>query len=185
VLPAQLTVAGTLRVGRHHATRAGLVDTALGLPLARREYATDRQIIHTMAEAMDVAALLNQPVGVLPYGIRKRVEIARALCAEPSLLLLDEPAAGMNEHESRDLAQRISDCRERFGLTVLLVEHDMEFVLGICDHITVLQSGQVIADGPPHAVQRDPAVIAAYLGAEVDDGHHPDAALAHGALAHG
>lgn len=168
VLPPQLTVAQTLRVGRHHRTRTGMLAAALALPSARREEAEDERVVHTMAEMMDIEELLHEPVGPLPYGIRKKVEIARALCAEPSMLLLDEPVAGMNESESRLLGEQIRACRERFDLTILLVEHDMELVLNLSDHITVLQSGRVIADDAPEVVQRDPAVIAAYLGSDAE-----------------
>ena len=166
VLPPHLTVADTLRVGRHHRTRTGMFAAALALPSARRERAEDDEVVRTMAEALGIEKYLDQSVGPLPYGIRKKVEIARALCAQPSLLLLDEPVAGMNDAESWALGEQILECRDRFDLTVLLVEHDMDLVLGLSDHITVLQSGRVIADAAPEVVQRDPAVIAAYLGSE-------------------
>ena len=166
VLPDTLTVAEVLRLGRHHRTRAGLLGTALGLPGARRERRSDDGVVRSVAEILGLEGHLDDPVGVLPYGLRKKTEIARALCAEPEVLLLDEPVAGMNDAESRALGERIRECRERFGLTVLLVEHDMELVMSLSDHVTVLQSGRVIADDRPERVQQDPTVIAAYLGTE-------------------
>lgn len=166
VLPDALTVADVLRLGRHHRTRAGLLGTALALPAARRERRTDDGVVRQVAEILGLEGHLADPVGVLPYGLRKKTEIARALCAEPEVLLLDEPVAGMNDAESRALGERIRECREQFGLTVLLVEHDMELVMSLSDHVTVLQSGRVIADDRPERIQQDPVVIAAYLGAD-------------------
>jgi branched-chain amino acid transport system ATP-binding protein len=100
----------------------------------------------------------------LPYGVRKRAEVARALCAEPSLLLLDEPVAGMNHDESQEMARTIVQIREALGITVVLVEHDMSFVMGLADRVTVLDFGQVISEGTPHEVQHAPEVLRAYLG---------------------
>jgi ABC-type branched-subunit amino acid transport system ATPase component len=100
----------------------------------------------------------------LPYGVRKRAEVARALCAEPSLLLLDEPVAGMNHDESREMARTIVQLREALGISVVLVEHDMPFVMGLADHVTVLDFGRVITEGTPDEVQRAPEVLRAYLG---------------------
>jgi branched-chain amino acid transport system ATP-binding protein len=111
----------------------------------------------------------DRPVGTLPYGAQRRLEIARAMCMNPTLLCLDEPAAGLNANETGDLARLLRDIRDRHGISILLIEHDMGMVMGLSDHIIVLDHGRVIADGAPLAVRNNPAVIRAYLGEEDDD----------------
>jgi branched-chain amino acid transport system ATP-binding protein len=160
------TVEENLMLGRHHLTRAGFVTAALGLPRARREEARHRARVREIAAFVGLAGKLSVTAGVLAYGDQKRVEIARALCVEPDLLLLDEPAAGMNAHETAVVAHIIRGIRDDLQIAILLVEHDMGLVMGIADRVTVLDFGRRIAEGTPDEVQRDPAVQLAYLGTE-------------------
>ena len=167
-LLASETVEENLMLGRHHLTRAGFVTAALRIPSARREERRHRDRAREIAAYVGLDAHLGTPAGTLPYGDQKRVEIARALCVEPALLLLDEPAAGMNAHETAVMAHLIRDIRDDLGIPVLLVEHDMGLVMGIADRVTVLDFGRRIADGTPDEVQGDPAVQRAYLGTSGD-----------------
>jgi branched-chain amino acid transport system ATP-binding protein len=164
------SVEENLLLGRHHLTRAGFVSTPLRLPRVRREEVRHRKRVREIAAFLGIAAKLSTAAGGLSYGDQKRVEIARALCVEPELLLLDEPAAGMNAHETAAVAHVIRDIRDALEIPVLLVEHDMGLVMGIADQVTVLDFGRLIADGTPEQIQRDPAVQHAYLGTGEDNG---------------
>jgi branched-chain amino acid transport system ATP-binding protein len=172
------SVAENLMLGRHHLTKAGFISAGLRLPRATREGKVHGERVAEIAEFLELGDKLHTPVGVLSYGDQKRVEVARALCTEPRLLLLDEPVAGMNAEETDRMAEAIREVQSALGISVVLVEHDMGMVMSIADRVTVLDFGRRIADGTPAEVQRDPEVIRAYLGSG-EEINPADAAVAH------
>ncbi len=170
-LSSQMTVLENVMVGCHVRRHCSWWMAALGLPNYYREEDEIRDKARALVEKVDLGAMQNEKAGSLPYGAQRRLEIARALATEPSLLLLDEPAAGMNPQESLDLLHFIRQIREEFNLTILLIEHDMKVVMGVCEYIWVMEYGALIAEGEPAAIQENPEVIRAYLGDDFVKGH--------------
>ena len=162
----ELSALHNVMIARHVRTRSGLVSGVLGLPFARAEERVTRQRAMDLLELVGLADRPGEQARNFSYGDQRRLEIARALALEPQLLLLDEPAAGMNTGEKRGLSELIRGVRTRLDLTILLIEHHVPLVMDLCDRIAVLNFGQLIALGPPAAVQKNPAVIEAYLGDE-------------------
>jgi len=159
-----LSTLDNLMAARHIHMKQSALQSMLYWGAAQREEVRHRQVVEEIIDFLEIAHIRKAVVGALPYGLRKRVELGRALAMEPDLLLLDEPMAGMNLEEKEDMARFILDTYERRGVTIVLIEHDMGLVMDISDRVVVLDFGRVIADGPPDAIKQDEKVIQAYLG---------------------
>ena len=160
-----MSVLDNLMTGRNLGMRSGILAQALRLGPAEREEIEHREKVERIIDFLEIQAYRKTPVGRLPYGLQKRVDLGRALASEPQMLLLDEPMAGMNLEEKRDMCRFILDANDQFGTTIVLIEHDMSVVMDISDRVVVLDYGRKIADGMPEEVRANQAVVDAYLGA--------------------
>jgi branched-chain amino acid transport system ATP-binding protein len=152
--------------GRNLKMKSGLLAQALRWGPAEREELAQREFVEHIIDFLEIQLHRKTPVGRLPYGLQKRVDLGRALAMEPQVLLLDEPMAGMNVEEKQDMSRFILDVNDEFGTTIVLIEHDMGVVMDISDRVVVLDYGKKIGDGTPHEVRSNPDVIRAYLGTE-------------------
>ncbi len=166
-LYTNMTTLDNLMAARHIHMKSNLLTGAIFWGSAQREEIAHRRVVEEIIEFLEMESIRKSTVGTLSYGLRKRVELGRALALEPSLLLLDEPMAGMNVEEKEDMARFILDVHEQQGMTMMLIEHDMGLVMDISDQVVALDFGQKIAEGAPDAIKQNERVIKAYLGQEV------------------
>ena len=159
-----MTVLDNLMLGRHVLMKSGVLSSFIYWGLAQREEVAHRKRVEDLIDFLKIQDLRRRPTGSLAYGLRKRVELGRALALDPKVLLLDEPMGGMNQEEKEDMARFILDVNEEWGTTIILIEHDMGVVMDISDRVAVLDMGQKIAEGKPDEVRVNPAVVKAYLG---------------------
>ena len=162
-----LTVLDNLMLGRHQHITYGFLQAFAWVGTARRQEIEHRGAVEEIVDFLELEQWRNMPVGLLPYGVQKRVELGRALAMEPKLLLLDEPVAGMNLEETEDTARYVLDIRDELDVPIIMVEHDMGLVMDLADRVLVVDFGTPIATGTPDEVQRHPDVVRAYLGSEV------------------
>lgn len=162
-----LTVLDNLMLGRHQHITYGFLQAFAWVGTARRQEVEHRRAVEEIVDFLELAQWRSMPVGLLPYGVQKRVELGRALAMEPELLLLDEPVAGMNQEETEDTARFVLDIRDELDVPIIMVEHDMGLVMDLADRVLVVDFGTPIVTGTPDEVQRHPDVVRAYLGSEV------------------
>ena len=151
-------------LGRHYRYESSWWQDIIWWGTSRTEEVEHRQKVEEIIDFLHLEKYRKRPVGILPYGVLKRVELGRALCMDPALLLLDEPAAGLNQEETEDMARYLLDIKEQLGITQILIEHELHFVLDLADRVSVLDFGQKIAEGPPEEIRENPDVIDAYVG---------------------
>lgn len=164
-----MTVLDNLMLGRHHLYRTGFLHDCFRTSRMRRTEIEHRKAVEEIIEFLALESYRMYPISVLPYGVLKRVELGRALAMGPKLLLLDEPAAGLNQEETEDMARFILDIKEVLGITQVLIEHELRFIFDLADQVAVLDFGQKIAEGTPREIQSHAAVAAAYMGQSLDD----------------
>ncbi|MDR2179761.1 MAG: ABC transporter ATP-binding protein [Synergistaceae bacterium] len=164
-----LSVLDNVKIGLHNSMSYSLFSSCLRLPSYWKEEAAAAKFGGELLAVFDMERLADVPAGSLPYGAQRRLEIVRALATNPKVLLLDEPAAGMNPSETAELMRTIHDVRDKFDVAIILIEHDMSLVMGMCERILVLNYGLVIAQGTPDEIRNDPVVIEAYLGQQEEE----------------